>query len=330
MHREAAGATLGCGLPEPAALDDREQDRSHPLGIVRARVIRRLRDVSRFAENLQPQIHRAPLRLRRQLVDRRLDRERIDDVSRRAPGAGGHAGQRGAVAESRVRNAGRLKIGVELLDGPDPPDIAAVRLGRVRRARILAIHVARATGDDVVPRHDVAVGVDPGAQPLHGRRTIVVVLQIALAVVDDHHGAADRLCHHARFRGVVREQAPAESAADACRVDVHLVGRQARGPRHDGVARSTASAMARECTGGHRGNQPCSCAARASRARRTGTSRCCRPRAQRIQARHRPCRSYEASPAAPRESSGTAPSASRCSPMQTALHPIAPRGHRVP
>ena len=55
MHREAARAALRCGLPEPAALDDREQDRSHPLRIVRARVIRGLRDISRFAEKVLEQ-----------------------------------------------------------------------------------------------------------------------------------------------------------------------------------------------------------------------------------------------------------------------------------
>ena len=57
--------------------------------------------------------------------------------------------------------------------------------------------------------------VGAGAQPLHRRRAIVVVLQIAFAVVDDHHRPANRLGHDRGFRGVVGHQPPAEAAADA-------------------------------------------------------------------------------------------------------------------
>ena len=154
-------------------------------------------------------------------------------MRRRPPGAGRHARQRRAVAEPRVRNARRLKIGVELLDGAHAADVAAVGLGRMLAARVLAIRVAGATGDHVIPRDDPAVGIEAGPQPLHGGRAVVVVLQVALAVVDHHHGAANRLGDHRGFGGVVRHQPPPESAADARGVHVHLVGGNARRARHD-------------------------------------------------------------------------------------------------
>jgi hypothetical protein len=113
-------------------------------------------------------------------------------VRGRAPRAGGDAGERVAMAQTGIRDAGGLQIGVEIRDRSHQADIRAVRFGGMRAPGIHAIDIARDTGDDVVARHDAAVGVHPGAPPLHRRRPIIIVLEIAFAIVDDHYRAVDR------------------------------------------------------------------------------------------------------------------------------------------
>src|SRR5689334_18775270 len=102
MHRESAGAAFRGGLAESAALDDLEEHLSHARRIVGTRIVIALRHIRGLPEEVEPQINWTALRFRRELVDRRLDRERVHHMRRSPPGACRDAGEWIAVAQARA------------------------------------------------------------------------------------------------------------------------------------------------------------------------------------------------------------------------------------
>src|SRR5688500_12257042 len=142
MHRQSPRAAGSGRLAEAAALHDLQQHVFHPRWIVRTLIVRFLWYVRRLAENLQPHVDRAALGACGKLVDRRLDRDRIDDMRRRTPGAGRDTGEWRAISEACIWNPRWLQIGVQLLEVLYAANVAAVGFSRMLAAWIFAIRVS--------------------------------------------------------------------------------------------------------------------------------------------------------------------------------------------
>ena len=91
-------------------------------------------------------------------------------------------------------------------------EVVGVELG-LHRIRPSGERVTRRVREMLRPRDRDALRVDPGANAMHARGPIVVVLQVVFARTHDLDRRTDRLRQKRRLAGVVDHESSTESAA---------------------------------------------------------------------------------------------------------------------